>query len=187
MAGVTRESTAVEVLRAELSGLEQLVEERDRSQNARADSRDQLLDERDVTGKLAIAAALASADRANSKAEAASDKRFDSVNEFRATLDDHQKTLMTKTEGQLQLDGMKSLLHSFEARMLAMEARNRELEAVAGMKALLGSFESRVLAMEARDREQDSRGKGTMTGWGLAIGVVGVVSLIVSVILAMRK
>jgi predicted nuclease with TOPRIM domain len=46
----------------------------------------------------AIDAALTSADRANSKAEAAADKRFDSVNEFRATLADQAKQLASRVE-----------------------------------------------------------------------------------------
>lgn len=51
--------------------------------------------------KEAITAALASADRAVSKAEVASEKRFDSVNEFRNTLADQQRTLMPRSEAEL--------------------------------------------------------------------------------------
>jgi len=46
----------------------------------------------------AISAALASADRAVTKAELATEKRFESVNEFRGTLDSQQRTLITRSE-----------------------------------------------------------------------------------------
>lgn len=46
----------------------------------------------------AVSAALAAADRAVAKAEMAADKRFEQVNEFRATLADQQRTLMPRAE-----------------------------------------------------------------------------------------
>ena len=48
--------------------------------------------------KEAINAALAAADRAVTKAETAVEKRLEGVNEFRQTLDDQQKTLITRSE-----------------------------------------------------------------------------------------
>lgn len=45
-----------------------------------------------------VHAALNSADTAIKKAEAASDKRFEGVNEFRATLADQQRMLMPRAE-----------------------------------------------------------------------------------------
>ena len=51
----------------------------------------------DVAEK-AVNAALAAADRAVSKAERAADKRFEGVNEFRATLADQQRTLIPRSE-----------------------------------------------------------------------------------------
>lgn len=48
--------------------------------------------------KTEIGAALVSADRAVQKAEVATEKRFESVNEFRATLDNQQRTLIPRSE-----------------------------------------------------------------------------------------
>lgn len=50
--------------------------------------------------KEAGAAALAAAERAVAKAESSADKRFDSVNEFRAALDDNFRTLMPRAESE---------------------------------------------------------------------------------------
>jgi transglutaminase/protease-like cytokinesis protein 3 len=54
----------------------------------------------------AVNAALVAADRAVSKAEAASEKRFDSVNEFRATLADQQRSLMPRMETETLFKNM---------------------------------------------------------------------------------
>jgi hypothetical protein len=48
--------------------------------------------------KTEIGAALVSADRAVQKAEVATEKRFESVNEFRGTLDNQQRTLIPRSE-----------------------------------------------------------------------------------------
>lgn len=46
----------------------------------------------------AVSAALSSSEKAISKAEMANDKRFESVNEFRAALGDQASTLLTRNE-----------------------------------------------------------------------------------------
>jgi hypothetical protein len=52
--------------------------------------------------KEAVAAALAAADRAVTKAEIAATAKFESVNEFRGTLDDNARLLMPRAEvGQI--------------------------------------------------------------------------------------
>src|SRR6185369_2256230 len=48
--------------------------------------------------KIAVDAALASSEKAVTKAETAAEKRFESVNEFRNTLADQQRTLMPRAE-----------------------------------------------------------------------------------------
>lgn len=55
----------------------------------------------------AITAALASADRAVTKAELASDKRFEGVNEFRAALDNQQRTLIPRSEVDVMFRGLE--------------------------------------------------------------------------------
>jgi len=59
-----------------------------------------------VVAEKAVQAALAAADRAVSKAELAADKRFESVNEFRKTLDDQQRTLMPRSEVDVLIRGV---------------------------------------------------------------------------------
>lgn len=64
-----------------------IVNERDRQYGQRFDAQEK-----------AVAAALAAAKEAVVKAEAASEKRFDSVNEFRNTLKDQTATFITRGE-----------------------------------------------------------------------------------------
>lgn len=55
----------------------------------------------------AVAAALAAAKEATAKAESASEKRFDSVNEFRATLKDQQAMLAPRAEVDAKLQSIE--------------------------------------------------------------------------------
>lgn len=71
----------------------------------------------------AVAAALAAAKEAVAKAEAAAEKRFDSVNEFRATLKDQQSTLIPRTEVDVRLKGMDSKIADNEARIVQIVSR----------------------------------------------------------------
>lgn len=68
----------------------------------------------------AVTAALTAADRAVGKAELASEKRFDSVNEFRAALSDSSRLLMPRTEAE---QGMKSMEEKITALVKRVDAR----------------------------------------------------------------
>jgi hypothetical protein len=71
-----------------------------------------------MSAKEAINAALASAEKAIAKAELATDKRFDSVNEFRSQLADQQKMFATQSEVTLRFTAIEdklSLLSVFQS------------------------------------------------------------------------
>jgi hypothetical protein len=72
----------------------------------------------------AVEAALASADRAVVKAEAASDKRFDSVNEFRKTLSDETATFLTRLEYEHEHKALYDKVQELTARVSASESRS---------------------------------------------------------------
>ena len=63
---------------------------------------EKLNETRFLSSKEAVAFALTSSEKAILKAEAAADKRFESVNEFRAALSDQSNTFMTRTEYHTQ-------------------------------------------------------------------------------------
>jgi hypothetical protein len=69
----------------------------------------------------AVQAALASAEKAVVKAESAAERRFDSVNEFRATLADQARLLMPRAEAE---SAMKSLTEKLDALQMRVNARD---------------------------------------------------------------
>jgi hypothetical protein len=84
-----------DLFNAQFKVLQTLIDANDKNYNQRFDNVSQ-----------ATSAALASADRANTKAETATEKRFDSVNEFRATLQDQQRTFIPRAEMEITLKGI---------------------------------------------------------------------------------
>jgi len=96
----------------------------------------------------AVNAALAAADRAVQKAEIASEKRFDAVNEFRSTLADQQRNLIPRSEVVLSIAALTEKLDGCIKQVDALQAERR----------------------------------GVQGGWGYAVGVIGFVLAITSVI-----
>lgn len=64
-----------------------------------------------------VALALAAADKAVSKAEVATEKRFEGVNEFRAALNDQSRLQVTTDKFDSVIDGLNSRIRSLEARI----------------------------------------------------------------------
>jgi hypothetical protein len=63
----------------------------------------------------AVAAALAAADRATTKAETTSDERFKGVNEFRQTLSDQARDLMPRLETESLMQGLRERIEKLES------------------------------------------------------------------------
>ena len=109
--------------------------------------------------KEAINAALAAADRAVLKAELATEKRFESVNEFRGTLDNQQRTLIPRSEVAAIVKGLD--------------------EKIANLKEQFDKIQN--------DRSgQISERRGVVGGWGYAVGAIGFVLLIVAWVMKLK-
>lgn len=78
--------------------------------------RDRQYDQRFRAQELAVAAALTAAKEAVTKAEMASEKRFDSVNEFRNSLKDQQQTLASKAEVEVRFKFLEDKWKTIEER-----------------------------------------------------------------------
>jgi len=91
----------------------------------------------------AITAALAAADRAVTKAELATEKRFESVNEFRGTLDNQQRTLIPRSEVDVLVKGLE--------------------EKISNVTKVTDKLESDV-----RERKSEARGVKDGYGWAAA-------------------
>lgn len=75
----------------------------------------------------AVTAALAAADRAVAKAETASEKRFESINEFRGALADSARLLMPRSEAEQSFRSMTEKLDELTTRVNARDERGRGL------------------------------------------------------------
>jgi len=62
------------------------------------------------SAKEGVSAAMASAEKAILKAETATEKRFDSVNEFRQAMRDQQETFASKSETNMRLEDLSKRL-----------------------------------------------------------------------------
>src|ERR1700679_3792438 len=71
----------------------------------------------------AVGAALAAADRAVGKAELASEKRFESMNEFRGALADSARLLMPRAESEQVTKVLATKVELLETRVNAREDR----------------------------------------------------------------
>lgn len=138
-----------DVMNAKLEALRAVMDERHNLYSERDGSRRVAVDAAFAAQKEGISAALTAADRAVNKAELATEKRFESVNEFRATLDNQQRTLIPRSEVGVIQDGLN--------------------EKITQLTKLMDQIQAERL--------------GVKGGWGYAVGVVGFVLAIGSLIM----
>lgn len=81
----------------------------------------------------AVAAALSAADRAVSKAEIATEKRFESVNEFRNTLSDQARLFMPRSEAEQSYRAITDKLDIITARVNKRDDRGRGMGDIWGI------------------------------------------------------
>jgi hypothetical protein len=98
--------------------------------------------------------ALSAADRAVQKAEMATEKRFESVNEFRGTLDQQQRTLIPRSEVAVLVEGLN--------------------EKIGNLTKVVDELKAIVSALQAERQ-------GIKGGWGYAAAVFALVLTMVSI------
>ncbi len=104
----------IDTLRAHITSL---IEGNDKRYEERFITSQKALELGLAAAKSEIAAALAAADRAVQKAEAATEKRFESVNEFRGTLDNQQRTLIPRSEVDVLVSGLNEKISQLTKQM----------------------------------------------------------------------
>ena len=108
--------------------------------------------------KESIALALSAAKEAVNKAEMANEKRFDGVNEFRATLADQQRLLIPRMEVDV-------IIKALEGKITALNAA-------------VADHNTRILSIGVAST---NKSEGLTQGWGWAVGVVGLVLTLISI------
>jgi hypothetical protein len=106
------------------------------------DANDKAYDQRFVSSREATQLALSSAERAVTKAEVANEKRLDSVNEFRQTLSDQQKNLITRKEVDLMNKNIIDKISKVEEALVRLEGTKTGINqgwgwAVAGISLII--------------------------------------------------
>ncbi len=132
--------------------------EMDRRYLERFEAQTKALDAAFLSAQTAVQAALLSAEKAVTKAETAAERRFESVNEFRATLSDQARELMSRAEAQ-------ALLAALDARITGLGEKGD--------------------ATAMRVEKMSSTSGGMRAGWQILVGVVAVVATIVTIFVAL--
>jgi hypothetical protein len=84
------------------------------------------VDERFNLQDKAVQAALNSAERAVTKAETATEKRFEGVNEFRSALSDQSQNLLSRSEYATAHQSLIEKIDGLTTRVAAMEGGNKD-------------------------------------------------------------
>ncbi len=133
--------------------------EMDRRYSERFEAQTKALDAAFLSAQTAVQAALLSAEKAVTKAETAAERRFESVNEFRATLSDQARELMSRAEAT-------ALLAALDAKITGLAEKND--------------------ATALRVEKMASTSHGMQSGWQILVGAVALFATVVGLYLALR-
>jgi hypothetical protein len=133
-------------LEAHLLAFEKLMDERDKRYNQRAIAQDE-----------AVKSALATSKEAVTKAENATEKRFESVNEFRKTLSDQAGNFLSRVEYGSNHKGLEEKIAAIGDRIARMET------------------------------ESSTKAKGVTLIGSLIVGVIMTISYAVGIVIAFSK
>jgi len=141
--------------------------------------------------KLAIDTALAAADRAVSKAETSTDKRFDSLNEFRAALSDLQSAFMPRLESVALLKAIEDKMET--QRFIHEKDADENSKSLADMRLAMlhllstEAYETRHTELQRqvndlRESRSEITGKaaGTSALWGYMVAAAGIALALIS-------
>lgn len=144
-------------------------------------------------------AALEAADKAINKSESATEKRFESVNEFRAQLADQTRTFMPRTESisrhdrsAEQIEALVKAIADLRDRiqtqsnslMPRTEAEQRILQNAEKVDNLDARHQKDVGAINSRLDLTAGRSNGLAAGWGGIVAAVTVAAAVVGAIIA---
>ncbi len=158
-------------LTADLDGVKQLLIEKINSVITVADERDRRYEDRFKATDEKTSLALAGSEKAVTKAEAATEKRFDAVNEFRGTLSDQAASLLPRAEANA----------NFRAYDEKIEEMKKQISALR---------ETQTKSMGEKDAQVGSR---QQTNWGvtlavtIGLGILAFVVGLVSLIMTMKR
>lgn len=146
------ESEKTDVLEAKLNALRELVDERDH----RYEDRFTAMDEK--TGL-----ALTSSKEAVAKAETATEKRFDSVNEFRKTLADQASGFMPRQE--------------YTSNHTALQEK---------MEAMKQGLDKEIASLRESRSQGEGKSSGFSASWGIAVSITVLAIALIGLLLRVK-
>ena len=99
-----------------------LMNERDLRYDQRFQAQEKALQDNFIAAEKAISIAMASSDRAVTKAEVAAEKRFDGLNELRGAMSDQASRLMPRAETELAFASLREKVDAALTRVNTIES-----------------------------------------------------------------
>jgi hypothetical protein len=130
--------------------------------------------------RASIQAALNASDKAISKSEEATEKRFDSVNEFRRTLSDQASLFITRKEAEASVERNAERIRETTNRL-----QDYALKSI--VMAEYDRLSTQVQGLADRLNRSEGKGSGLAAGWGFLIAAVGVGGAIIAAYVALRS
>ena len=157
-----------------------ILDERDKRYHERFEAQQHELMAALLAQKESANAAISAAKDAVTKAETANDKRFDSVNEFRAALADQQTTLLTKMEYATAHETLVTQINALSGRIADSATRH---EAEMAHKVLT----DRLNDIAARIDRIEGVSTGVTKSWGYLVAILGIALSIAGVLIVVLK
>lgn len=177
----------IQGLHSEMTGMRTLLDERYATQT-------KALDAAFVAAEKAVSTALESADRAVSKAEIATDKRFESVNEFRAQLTDQANTFLLRSEADVRLRALGDRITRLEEVASTHLTRteygaNHETlrQSVEAVNAGLAEHKTWDISVQGKLQGEISSLKSRYAGVSVALGVIMTVIIVLITVVELTK
>lgn len=120
---------SIDALTERINNLYILLGEKQLQINIRFDSLDQK-----------VQAALSSSEKAITKAETSTEKRFESVNEFRSALSDQQILFSRKAEVEIRIKGLEDKINLITTLIQEKLASEKGVSYTVGVVAAIGAF-----------------------------------------------
>lgn len=120
-----------------------------------------------------LKATTESIEKATKKAEAAAERRFESVNEFRGMLNDVVRTMIPRAEAERLHDSTEERITGFTSRLETLMPR-------AESDHRYTALNERVNSMFVELEKKEATGYGMQKSWGILAGVLGLVATVIA-------
>ena len=129
--------------------------------------------------KEAVNTAMVASEKAVIKAENAAERRFESVNEFRAQLADQARTFMPRTEAEAVSSRAMERIQELSSQATGLVTRTE-------VTALYDRNSERIRELTDRMNKSEGSGVGMKQGWTYLVGGLSLLLTIVLIYMALR-